>query len=184
MGSNGPRPICSAMNKNKDKFIVTFAGPIGSSKTPIAHYLSCDFNLPIYNNDVVRTEVMEDLLFFDKEEHKKRRDSRIKEILNSGNSFILDASVDREWKNYIDDINKSSYEVFIIGLDLSKEFLLKLYKVKQYNEVMKQVDKLLDDHNNFLKEFGDNVNLHITDQNFSERLKLSSKKLKEWLKQF
>jgi len=168
---------------NKNKFIVTFAGPIGSSKTPIAHYLSCNFNLPIYNNDVVRIEVTEDLLSFNKEEHKKRRNIRIKEILNNGDSFILDASVDREWKNYIDDINKSGYKVFIISLDLSKELLLKLYKAKQYNEVVGKVDKSIEDHNNFLEKFGGFVNLRITDQNFSKRLELSSKKLKEWLKQ-
>ncbi len=168
---------------NKNKFIVTFAGPVGSSKTPIAHYLSCNFNLPIYNNDVVRIEVVEDFLSFNKEGHKKRRDSRIKKIINSGNSFILDASIDREWENYMDDINKSGYKVFIISLDLSKELLLKLYKAKQYNEVVGKVNKFIEDHNNFLKKFGSSVSLHITDQNFSKRLKISSEKLKEWLGQ-
>ncbi len=167
---------------NKHKFLVAFAGPVGSSKTPIAHYLSYNFGLPIYNNDATRTEVTEDLLSFDEEEYRKRRDSRIREIVEMGRPFILDASIDREWKNYITDINKSGYEVFIISLDLSKEFLLKLYKSKGYNEVYNLVDEFLKDHENFLIKFGKDVSVHITDKNFKMRLKLSAEKLREWLK--
>lgn len=39
------------------KFCVTFAGAVGSSKTPVTHYLSCAFCLPILSNDAIRTEV-------------------------------------------------------------------------------------------------------------------------------
>ncbi len=82
------------------KYIVTFAGPPGSSKTPITNYLSGKFGLPIFNNDSIRTEVTEDLLKFSEEEFRQRSLKRLNDLFNQGDSFILDASIDREWKNY------------------------------------------------------------------------------------
>lgn len=49
---------------------ILFAGPIGSGKSPIANYLSYKLNLPIFNNDTIRTEVREDLLKMDVEEYQ------------------------------------------------------------------------------------------------------------------
>jgi len=40
------------------KYIVAFAGVVGSSKTPISNYLSGVFGLPVFNADAVRSEVM------------------------------------------------------------------------------------------------------------------------------
>lgn len=62
--------------KNK-KICITFAGAVGSSKTPISNYLSTKLNLPIFNNDAIRSEVIEDLGIFDSEEHLKRRNARL-----------------------------------------------------------------------------------------------------------
>src|SRR3990170_7125982 len=103
----------------KNKYIVLFAAPVGTSKTPIAHFLSSKLSLPIHSNDAIRSEVAEDLLFFDQKEYEKLRDKRLEEIFKKGNSFIVDASIDREWDNYKNLINESNYKVFIISIDLS-----------------------------------------------------------------
>ena len=41
------------------KICITFAGCVGSSKTPISNYLSTKLNLPIFNNDAIRSEIIE-----------------------------------------------------------------------------------------------------------------------------
>lgn len=81
----------------KNKFLITFSGPIGSSRTSIAYYLSWKLNIPIFNNDSIRTEVIEDTGLLNIQEYEKRRDERLKEIVEKNISFIYDASVDREW---------------------------------------------------------------------------------------
>lgn len=165
----------------KNKFVVLFASAPGSSKTPIAYYLSNKFDLPIHNNDAIRTEVTENLMAFNQKEYEKRRDQRLGEIFRKGNPFIFDASIDREWSNYKKLIEESDHKVFIISIDLSKEFLIKLFKAKNYEAV----DKLggwIKDHQDFLVQYNTIVNLHITDENFKERLRLSAQKLEEWIK--
>lgn len=59
-------------------YCILFAGAIGSGKSPIANYLSYKFNLPVFNNDIIRTEVKEDLLRMDEEEYERRRSQRKK----------------------------------------------------------------------------------------------------------
>jgi len=83
--------------------------------------------LPIFNNDAIRSEVIEDLGVFDTEEHLKRRNLRLEEIISDGNSFICDVSIDREWKEFKEKLISSNYTFFIISLDLSKKLLIKLY---------------------------------------------------------
>lgn len=163
----------------QDRFIILFAGAIGSSKTPIAHYLSCKLTLPIFSNDAIRTEIIEDLGRFDNTQYKKRRDNRLKEILESGSSFIYDASVDREWLNLKQKIK--NYKVFVISLDLSKELLFSLCKLKGYYKTLSRIESLMSDHKKFLKQHADVVNLHLIDKDFKNRLELSYKKVKRWL---
>ena len=135
----------------KEKYVITFAGAVGSSKTPIAYYLSWKLNLPIFNNDSIRTEVVEEEGDFSEMEYLKRRDDRIHQIVNSGMSFIYDASVDRIWKDKKIFWRKElGYNVFIISLDLSKELLVKLYNAKKYNETLLRIDELIEDHHIFL----------------------------------
>lgn len=165
----------------KNKFFVAFAAAVGTSKTPIAHYLSNKFNLPIHSNDAIRSEVTEDLLLFDQKEYERRRDERLKELIDKGNSFILDASIDREWENYKQHIETLNFHIFVISIDLSKEFLLKLFKAKNY-EAADKLDGWIKDHEIFLSRYSSLVNLHITDKTFKERLRLSAQKLEEWIK--
>lgn len=163
------------------KYIVTFAGSPGSSKTPIATYLSGKFGLPIFNNDSIRTEVTEDLLKFNEEEFRQRSLKRLNDLFNQGDSFILDVSIDREWENFQEQLKKLDHKFFIISLDLSRDFLLKLYKAKNYQESFTNIDTFISDNQNFLKKYSDLVNLSITDTNFINRLSLSKNKLTEWL---
>lgn len=164
------------------KILITFAGAVGTSKTPITNFLSYNLNLPVYNNDAVRTEVIEDLGFFDEAEYIKRRDQRVMSIINNNLSFIYDASVDREWKKYRQLVNDKGYKVFIISLDLSKEFLANLYQLKGYHESATRIDELLADHDSFLKEYSTDANTHISDADFPNRLQIALSEVQSWLK--
>ena len=163
------------------KYCILFAGPIGSSKTPIAHYLSCNFSLPIFSHDTIRTEVAEDLLDYNQQEYKKRRDLRLKHILERGKPFIYDASIDRSWKELKELLSKYDFNWFVIGMDLSKEFLVNLCKVKGYNETLKRIDSLIEDHNNFLSHYPYEPNINIIDQTFTKRLELVGNQSSRWL---
>lgn len=166
--------------ENRKKFVVVFAGPVGSSKTPIAFHLSYTFNLPIFNTDAIRSEVSEDLLEYDVKEYEKRRDKRLKEVIAKSNSFILDGSIDREWQKYKKWINRGHYEIFVISIDLGREFISNLFKAKLYQATM-NIDKWMNDHKTFLEAYGEIVDLHITEANFKDRLSISSEKLNKWI---
>jgi regulator of PEP synthase PpsR (kinase-PPPase family) len=160
------------------KFCIIFAGAIGCSKTPVANYLSYKLNLPILNNDSIRTEVLEDLKVFDQTEYAKRRDRRLKEIFKKGISFIYDASIDREYKQFSGMMKKNGYQYKIISFDLSETFLKQLYKIKKYHESAKRLKQLVKDHEDFLNNSGLKISAYITDNNFKNRLLMSYKAVK------
>ncbi len=160
---------------------ITFAGVVGSSKTPIATYLSWNLGLPICSNDAVRSEVVEDLLHFDEDEYQQRKNARMRSLMESKKSFLCDVSVDRRWKELREQLNKNGYSWFLISLDLSKELVEKLYAAKEYAVSSKTLDQLLDDHEQFLAKHDADIALHITDETFLQRLSLSLEKVKNWL---
>ena len=166
---------------DKKKFCISFAGAIGSSKTPIAYYLQERFNLIMLNNDIIRTEVKEDFGYLNTEEYEKRRNFRVEEMLQSGRSFIFDASIDRSWDVFHQYLVKYDYAWFVISLDLSKELLKKLYLAKGYSESLLVIDQYFADHEKFLSLHDSDINLHITDETFTNRLNLSEKAFTEWL---
>lgn len=161
---------------------ITFAGPVGSSKTPIATYLSWNLNLPVFNNDAIRSEVAEDLGKFDVEVYKQRQKERAEQLIQSGINCILDASIDREWPNVKPKLLEKGYKCFIISLDLSRELMEKLHKSKCYNESLERLDSIMADHENFLKEYKNEVNVSITDETFGKRLEICLESAKEWMK--
>lgn len=165
-----------------NKFCILFSGAVGSSKTPIANYLSYKLNLPVFNHDAIRTEVLEDLSVFNEDEFIYRRDKRGQEILLSGISFIYDASIDREWKRLKPRLQEAGYQYYIISLDLSLNFLTKLYTIKHYDESLARIDDLIFDHQNFLKEYNEEINLRIDDSTFYDRLKISYDAVSQILK--
>jgi predicted kinase len=167
---------------NKKPFVILFAGAVGSSKSPIANYLSFNLDLPIFSRDTIRTEVVEDLGKLDSEEFEKRSANRLESILAKKISFIYDASIDRKWEASLRETARNvNYDTYIISIDLSKEFLLKLYEIKNYNESKAEVDRLLSDHDSFLKNYSEDVNLHITDEDFGNRLEIALKGVRKSL---
>jgi hypothetical protein len=93
-----------------NKICITFAWPVGCSKTPISNYLSTKLNLPVFNNDAIRSEVIEDLWFFNNKEHIKRRDLRLNEIMELGVSFICDLSIDRKWDLFKKQLTDNNFK--------------------------------------------------------------------------
>lgn len=164
------------------KVCITFAGCIGSSKTPISNYLSTNLNFPVFNNDAILSEIIENKWFLDVEEHKKIRDRRLKEVLDSWISFIADISIDREWASFKEKLSEYAYKYFIISLDLSKDLLIKLYKAKGYGESLQRLDTNFQDHEIFLEKFSDDVGIHIWDDQFWERLEIALKNINNWMK--
>ncbi|HOG15574.1 MAG TPA: hypothetical protein PK674_03220 [Candidatus Absconditabacterales bacterium] len=163
------------------KFCITFAGCVGSSKTPISNYISTKLNLPIFNNDAIRSEVIENIGFLDIEKHRKIRNERLQEILESGISFIADISVDRERENFKEKLSEHGYIWFIISTDLSKDLLIRLYKAKGYDESLQRLDTIFQDHEKFLEKFSDDIGLQIGDEQFLNRLALSFNAVKQFI---
>ncbi len=167
-----------------EKVFISYAWAIWCWKSPITNYISTKLWLPIFNTDSVRSEVCEDFLKFDENEAQKRIKERLSNIIQNGVSFIYDASVDRKRKNLIKDILiKNNYRYFIISIDLDKKTLVDFYKAKWYNESMKRIDEVYEDHQNFLKNFSNDINMHINETNYQNRLenvyKVVSQRIKE-----
>lgn len=163
------------------KYCIAFAGAAGSSKTPIANYLSAKLNLPIFNNDSIRKEVIEDVEHLDVDIYDARQKERLDAVFEAGISFIYDASVDRKWSELRDQFDGYGYKSYVISLDLSYEFLLKSYKAKDYTDV-DHLPKYIEQHAEFLNKYGKDVNLHITDAEFMDRLRLSHEHVATWIK--
>ncbi len=151
---------------------ITFAGPPGSSKTPIAYYLSWNLGLPIFNNDGIRTEVQEDRLKtgLETDLYYRRRDERLTLLLSSGCSFIYDASIDRRYAELDELLQKYHYSLFIISLNLSAGLLAKMASAKGYSRPPALVNRWGKEHEEFWKVNQDRVDCVITDDNFPNRL--------------
>lgn len=162
------------------KFCITFAAPIGSGKSPITNYLGFKLGLPAFNNDSIRTEVREDLLDFDQQEYEKRQLARARELVQSGQSFIYDASIDRKWEEFEPQLKQAGYSIFVISLDFSKELLTNIYKAKGYTE-FEALTRTYYDHQKFSADFPEAINLHLTDSEFKNRLELSFLAVKKWI---
>ncbi len=163
---------------------ILFAGPPGSSKTPVAIYLSWNTGLPIFNNDAIRREVAEDTkraICSEDPEFLKRQSSRINKLFQSQRSFIFDRSIDRTWGKTKKLINENDYEYFLISFDLSDKLIEKNGKAKGYpNDNQNKV--WYEEHKNFVKKQFDQIDLTINDGNFEKRLKISLKAVNNFLK--
>jgi len=158
------KPIC-----------ITFAGPFGSSKSPIAQYLSCELGWPILGNDPIRNEIKEDLLqnTFDRAEMDKRAVERLARLIGRGQNFIFDSSSDRRWLDFLDNFNDHPYHIGVISIDLSPEFYSQIIEAKQYALDKTAQQTYLRHHEDFLGKYPETVICHITDQTFRDRLALS-----------
>ena len=153
-----------------ERLIICYAWAIWCWKSPITNYISTKLWLPTFNTDAIRSEVVEDFLKIDEEETQNRLKKRLNLLINEWKSFIYDASMDRIRWNLKESLIKNQYKFFIISIDLNKETLLNFYKAKWYNESMKRIDEVYEDHQNFLKNFSNDINMHINETNYQNRL--------------
>ena len=153
------------------KIFIGYAWATGCWKSPITNYISTKVCLPTFNTDAIRSEVVEDLLVQNRDEAIKRMKSRLNSIIKEWSSFIYDASVDRTRWDLKDILIKNWYKYFIISIDLDKETLLNFYTVKSYFESMERIDKVYEDHQKFLKEFSEDISVHVNEKNYKDRLK-------------
>lgn len=153
-----------------EKLFITYAWSIWCWKSPITNYISTKLWLPVFDTDAIVSEVCEDFLKKDWDEIKKRKEERLNLVIEGWRSFICDCSVDRIRWNLKETLIKNQYKYFIISIDLDKETLLKFYTVKSYYESMERIDKVYEEHQKFLKEFSDDVNIHINEKNYKDRL--------------
>ena len=152
------------------KIVITYAWAIWCWKSPITNYISTKLWLPTFNTDSIRSEVCEDFLKYDETEAQKRIKKRFNSVIKEWKSFIYDASVDRTRWVLKEILIKNNYKFFIISIDLDRDTLLSFYKAKSYQESIERIDKVYEDHQNFLKEFSNDVNIHINEKNYKDRL--------------
>ncbi len=164
---------------------ILFAGPVGCSKTPVAHHLSWNLGLPIFSTDAIRTEVLENALnptwMLDNDLQLKIRKERLAKLINSKKDFILDGSIDRTWQDLKPEFKKNNYNYFIISFDLSLDLLIKLFKAKGYQEIKMLKDSWYPEHQKFLSNYKNEVNLSINDNNFKDRLEKCFKEAKKFM---
>jgi predicted kinase len=171
----------------KQPFAVVFAGAPGSSKSIVAHHLSIEFNLPIINRDIIRSEVKEDLLVDSinqpqaKKEFEKRFEERWQAILNAQKPIILDGSIDRSWEKLKVQLETAGYRWLIIDMELPRKFFVKLFIATKRPKAIEQLDGYLEDHRKFMKRYGSEVDIKIDDNLFPRRLEVTTSALKEFL---
>jgi hypothetical protein len=152
--------------------VILFACPMWSSKAAIADYLSWNLGLPIFSRDAIRNEVKEDLGHWDREEFDKRAKERFTKLLDSKKDFILDASIDRSWEKYKDQFK--DYNPFIISIDITQDHLERMVEAKEYvGGVGDRLNQNYQEHLEFLEKYSDQVDLHITEDNFNNRLEVA-----------
>jgi predicted nucleotidyltransferase len=75
------------------------------------------------------------------------------------------------------------YDIFIISIDISLDRLEGMIEAKEYvRGVGDRLNRNYQDHVDFLKEHSDDVDVHITEGNFDNRLDVVLEKVKVWLK--
>jgi len=161
-------------------YTVLFAGAVGSGKTTMATYLSKNLNLVVLNNDAIRAEITAALGKFDEVAFEKLRQRKFDYLLDKKLSFIYDASIDRRWQEFKNQLNDSNYDYFVISLNFSKPLVEKL--LTRRDSDLSTNDKYLSDHANFLDEFGSEVNLNLSDKDFDNQLQASLEAVEKWLK--
>ena len=163
------------------KIFISYAGAIWCGKSPITNYISTKLWLPVFDTDAIRSEVVEDLMKFDEIEINKRIKERLNSVIEDWKSFIYDASIDRTRWILKKILIKNNYKFFIISIDLDRDTLLSFYKAKSYSESIKMVDKVYEDHQKFLKDFWEDIDMHIDIKTYKNRLKNVYRAVNKWI---
>ena len=164
-------------------FCISFAGPAGCSKTPVAQHLSCNLQLPVLNNDVIRTEMREDEDRYDYDEQafRTRARQRLQALATRKVSFIYDASHDRFWAKFQKEFPVSDYNFGIISFDLSREFYEKLLIAKKYDHTLTRAEVYMEQHAAFIKDYPEMIICTITDETFHDRLAISLEAVRKFI---
>jgi predicted kinase len=164
------RPVC-----------ITFAGPAGCGKSPVAHYLSWHLGIGIFANDEIRRAVREDTLLteVDSEAYFTERDRQLAQLMKLGRDVVLDVSVDRRWEHVKSLVLNGGYRIFVISFDLTHEFLDRLCEAKGYNK--DDNGRWQADHKSFLEQWGSDVDFVIDSQNYKQRNELALKVVQDWI---
>ena len=163
------------------KIFISYAGAIWCGKSPITNYISTKLWLPVFDTDAIRSEVVEDLMKFDEIEINKRIKERLNSVIEDWKSFIYDASIDRTRWILKEILIKNNYKFFIISIDLDRDTLLSFYKAKSYSESIKMIDKVYEDHQKFLKDFWEDIDMHIDIKTYKNRLKNVYRAVNKWI---
>ena len=163
------------------KFFISYAGAIWCGKSPITNYIGTKLWLPVFDTDAIRSEVVEDLMKFDEIEINKRIKERLNSVIEDWKSFIYDASIDRTRWVLKEILIKNNYKFFIISIDLDRDTLLSFYKAKSYSESIKMIDKVYEDHQKFLKDFWEDIDMHIDIKTYKNRLKNVYRAVNKWI---
>ena len=166
-------------------YCITFAGPVGCSKSPVAHYISTTFGWPIFSNDAIRHEVLEDTLHkeLDVELLEDRIAERSKLITQKPSSIIYDASQDRHWDRFYASFTKTPpYKFGVISFDLSPHFYKQLLEAKAYSATAStsRVRQVLEDHERFVEGHRDFIICSITDATFPDRLYVAEEAVRKF----
>ena len=164
-------------------YIVFFAGSVAAGKTDAAYYLSEQFNLPIFSSDAVRRDAKVEKNVVDIHDalnlFEANRSSRLKAMLAKKQSFIIDASVDRRWAEYKKLAEENGFAYILISFDLSRKKIMDNKARFDHVESKQQFEKWIDDHQKFFDQHAGDAQLHITDENYTQRQELMSKLVKE-----
>ncbi len=148
---------------------VLFAGPAGCGKTQVSHHLSWNMGIPIFSNDVIRTEFKTPTSLNKPADYEKVRDTKLKKLLKKKKSFVFDASIDRLWDEY-KELICSSHRVYVISFDLSYGFYKDLVFGKYGDE--KRLAKWYKEHGLFLRKNPEIVSFSIADDDYKDRLEI------------
>lgn len=166
--------------------IVFMAGSAASGKSEMAYRLSETFGLPIFSTDSIRidTKVEKDVVDINEvvEAFNAERDRRAKAIISKSQSFVYDGSADRRWADMKRQVEEAGYDWLLVSFDLSPELINKHRKMFDRVENDAMYEKWSADHQKFLDDFSNDVQLHITDDNYADRYKLASELVQKKLK--
>lgn len=171
---------------NMKPLIIFMAGSPAAGKSEMAYYLSGRLDLPIFSTDSVRHDVKVRTATVNINEVLKKfeieREAGSQAMFKKGKSFIYDGSVDRRWAKVRTAAEDNGYSWLLISFDLSKERIAKNRRMFDRTESDKMYKHWLADHEQFMKDYGDSAQLHITDDNYEDRYELATQLVKNPLK--
>jgi hypothetical protein len=168
---------------NMKPLCICFAAAPGSGISSISYRLSWELDLPIFSNNSIRNEIrsQQEIPGLDVEAYNTRREQYLEKLFGYNRSFIYDASVDRKWGEFKQDLEQRGYRWLLISLDFSLEFVRTLNTHNPGRIADEHMANYAKHHEDFLAQHREDINLHITEDTFPQRFELSLATAKEAL---